>query len=75
MRPSHRKPSSAAKLAILVVALLAGAVAYAATPGTAESRPKHRICAGDFPGTCVYTWEPITCIEPDAPWTVCMFER
>lgn len=34
MRPSHRKPSSGAKFAILVVALLAGTLAYATTPGT-----------------------------------------
>lgn len=59
------------KLIILVLTLVAGAVAYAATPHDSSPYPKNRVCAGGFPGACVYTWEPITCVEALPPWTVC----
>lgn len=34
----------------------------------------NQICAGDFPGTCTYTYDDYICADANPPWTVCDFQ-
>jgi hypothetical protein len=46
-----------------------------ARAGQAPEGGCYQICAGAFPGECVYTYEPYYCVPSTPGWTVCEFEE